>query len=46
VAARDEATASTSRPEVERYQRYRSGCAAYFRSAHIDVVPLSLRAGA
>ena len=45
-AAREQAIAAKSREEYERYLRYLTGCAAYFRSGHIDVMQFSLRLGA
>jgi cyclopropane-fatty-acyl-phospholipid synthase len=37
-AARDRAIALTSNEVYETYMRYLTGCAAYFRSGHLDVV--------
>jgi cyclopropane-fatty-acyl-phospholipid synthase len=45
-AAREKAVALKGREEYERYMRYLTGCARYFRSGNIDVVQISLRLGA
>lgn len=39
---RDEAVARTSDEVYERYMRYLTGCAAHFRSGHIDVMQFTL----
>ena len=44
-AAREKAVATTSPEVYERYMRYLTGCAAYFRSGHIDVMQFTLRSG-
>ncbi len=44
-AAREQAIAAKSREEYERYMRYLTGCAKYFRSGHIDVKQFTLRLG-
>ena len=43
-AARDEAIVRTSREVYERYVRYLEGCAAYFRSGHLDVIQFTCEA--
>jgi cyclopropane-fatty-acyl-phospholipid synthase len=44
-AARERAIAATSLEEYERYMRYLTGCATYFRSGHIDVEQFTLCMG-
>jgi len=44
-AARERAVAATSLAVYERYRRYLTGCAGYFRSGHIDVAQFALRVG-
>ncbi|WP_327120373.1 cyclopropane mycolic acid synthase family methyltransferase [Nocardia sp. NBC_01730] len=39
---RDEAIALASEEVYERYMKYLTGCAAYFRSGHIDVMQFTL----
>jgi cyclopropane-fatty-acyl-phospholipid synthase len=41
-ASRDRAVAVTSLEVYERYMRYLTGCAKYFRSGHIDVCQFTL----
>jgi cyclopropane-fatty-acyl-phospholipid synthase len=45
-ANRDQAIAAKSVEVYERYMRYLTGCARYFRSGHIDVMQFTLRLGA
>jgi cyclopropane-fatty-acyl-phospholipid synthase len=45
LAHRDEAIALKGREEYERYMKYLTGCATYFRSGHIDVRQFTLRLG-
>lgn len=42
-ANKDEAIAMTSQAVYDRYMRYLTGCAKYFRSGHIDVFQFSLK---
>jgi hypothetical protein len=44
-AARDQAVAARAVEECERYMKYLTGCAGYFRSGHIHVQQFTLRLG-
>jgi cyclopropane-fatty-acyl-phospholipid synthase len=46
LAAREQAIAVTSLEAYEKTMRYLTGCAAYFRSGHIDVAQFTLGPGA
>jgi cyclopropane-fatty-acyl-phospholipid synthase len=41
-AAHDEAVVATSEEVYQRYMKYLTGCAGYFRSGHLDVMQFTL----